>query len=211
MKITSFITLLNYSLNYVINTTHKLNIDESHGLKHSLEVLNYAEEIYNSEVIKHPFLEKQKEIIYTSAILHDMCDKKYMDQEKGIEMIKNHMKIHMNKEQLEVMEKIISTMSYSTVKKNGFPELGEYQLAYHIVREADLLSAYDVDRCLIYSLNFEKLDYFNALKRVIEITNNRILTYRSDKLFVTNYSKNKSLKLHLETMKKVKKLEKILD
>lgn len=211
MKLTSFITLINYSLNYVINTTHKLNIDESHGLKHSLEVLNYAEEIYNSEVIKYPFLEKQKEIIYTSAILHDMCDKKYMDQEKGVEMIKNHMKNHMNKEQLEVMEKIISTMSYSTVKKNGFPELGEYQLAYHIVREADLLSAYDIDRCLIYSLNFEKLDYFNALKRVVEITNNRILTYRSDKLFVTNYSKNKSLKLHVETVKKVKKLEEILD
>lgn len=211
MKLTPFITLINYSLNYVINTTHKLNIDESHGLKHSLEVLHYAEEIYNSEVIKYPFLEKQKEIIYTSAILHDMCDKKYMDQEKGIEMIKDHMKIHMNKEQLEVMEKIISTMSYSTVKKNGFPELGEYQLAYHIVREADLLSAYDIDRCLIYSLNFEKLDYFNALKRVIKITHNRILKYRSDKLFVTNYSKNKSFKLHAETMKKVKKLEKMLD
>jgi len=211
MKLTPFITLINYSLNYVINTTHKLNIDESHGLKHSLEVLHYAEEIYNSEVIKYPFLEKQKEIIYTSAILHDMCDKKYMDQEKGIEMIKDHMKIHMNKEQLEVMEKIISTMSYSTVKKNGFPELGEYQLAYHIVREADLLSAYDIDRCLIYSLNFEKLDYFNALKRVIKITHNRILTYRSDKLFVTNYSKNKSFKLHAETMKKVNKLEKMLN
>ena len=187
MKLSPFISLLNYSLNYVINTTYRLNIDESHGLKHSLEVLHYAEEIYNSEVIKYPFLEKQREIIYTSAILHDMCDKKYMDQEKGIEMIKNHMKIHMNNDQLEIMDKIISTMSYSTVKKNGFPELGEYQLAYHIVREADLLSAYDIDRCLIYSMNFEKLDYFNALKRVIEITNNRILTYRSDKLFVTNY------------------------
>lgn len=211
MKLTPFISLINYSLNYVINTTHKLNIDESHGLKHSLEVLHYAEEIYNSEVIKYPFLEKQKEIIYTSAILHDMCDKKYMDQEKGIEMIKNHMKIHMNKEQLDVMDKIISTMSYSTVKKNGFPELGEYQLAYHIVREADLLSAYDIDRCLIYSLNFEKLDYFNALKRVVEITHNRILTYRSDKLFVTNYSKNKSFKLHAETVKKVNKLEKMLN
>lgn len=211
MKLTPFITLINYSLNYVINTTHKLNIDESHGLKHSLEVLHYAEEIYNSEVIKYPFLEKQKEIIYTSAILHDMCDKKYMDQEKGIVMIKDHMKIHMNKEQLEIMEKIISTMSYSTVKKNGFPELGEYQLAYHIVREADLLSAYDIDRCLIYSLNFEKLDYFNALKRVIKITHNRILKYRSDKLFVTNYSKNKSFKLHAETMKKVNKLEKMLN
>jgi GTP-binding protein HflX len=30
-------------------------------------------------------------------------------------------------------------MSYSTVQKRGFPKLGEYQRAYHVVREADLL------------------------------------------------------------------------
>ena len=43
-------------------------------------------------------------------------------------------------------------MSYSKVKKNGFPDLGIYQNAYHVVREADLLSAYDFDRAIIYDM-----------------------------------------------------------
>ena len=36
--------------------------------------------------------------------------------------------------------------------KNGFPDMGEYQTAYNIVREADLLCAYDFDRCMIYQM-----------------------------------------------------------
>ena len=207
MKIISIALLINHALRYVIDTSSKFSIDESHSLKHSLEVFNYAKEIYDYQVVQYPFLEKQKEVIFASAILHDMCDKKYMDQENGVEMIKHHMRNHLDQEQLIMLGKIISTMSYSTVKKYGYPDLGEYQMAYHIVREADLLSAYDLDRCLIYSLMCEKLDYNNALKRVIQMTKDRILTYRSDKLFVTNYSKVVSLQLHKKAVKKLKTLE----
>ena len=207
MKIISIALLINHALRYVIDTSFKFSIDESHALKHSLEVFNYAKEIYDYQVVQYPFLEKQKEVIFVSAILHDMCDKKYMDQENGVEMIKHHMRNHLDQEQLMMLGKIISTMSYSTVKKYGYPHLGEYQMAYHIVREADLLSAYDLDRCLIYSLMCEKLDYHNALKRVIQITKDRILTYRTDKLFVTNYSKAASLQLHKKAVKKLKILE----
>jgi len=207
MKVISMALLINHALRYVIDTSIKFSIDESHALKHSLEVFNYAKEIYDYQIVQYPFLEKQKEVIFASAILHDMCDKKYMDQENGVEMIKHHMKNYLDQEQLMMLDKIISTMSYSTVKKNGFPDLKEYQMAYHIVREADLLTAYDLDRCLIYSIMCEKLDYKNALKRVVEITNNRILKYRSDKLFITNYSKVVSLQLHKKAVKKVKMLE----
>jgi HD superfamily phosphodiesterase len=210
MKLMPFTLVIQHSLRYVMETTQRFHIDESHALKHSLEVFHYANEIYTHQVNLYPFLEKQKEIIFTSAILHDMCDKKYMDQENGIAMIKHHMKEVMTEEDLTIVGNIISTMSYSTVKKNGYPELGEYQLAYHIVREADLLAAYDLDRCIIYSLICEKLEYSEALKRVIEITNQRILTYRSDKLFITNYSKLLSLQLHRKALKNVKLLEKLL-
>ena len=210
MRIVPFTLLVQHSLRYVMETTQRFKIDESHALKHSLEVFHYANEIYNHQVVMYPYLEKQKDIIFTSAILHDMCDKKYMDQENGIAMIKHHMKEVMIEEDLVVVGKILSTMSYSTVKKNGYPELGDYQLAYHIVREADLLAAYDLDRCLIYSLICEKLDYLRALQRVVEITNERILTYRKDKLFLTNYSKVLSSILHRRAVKKVALLENIL-
>ena len=108
-------------------------------------------------------------------------------------------------------DEFISTMSYSTVKKYGYPDLGKYQMAYHIVREADLLSAYDLDRCLIYSIVNEKLDYENAIKRVIDVTKNRMLTYRSDRLFITNYSKALSFKLHKKASSKLKTFEDIVE
>ena len=46
----------------------------------------------------------------------------------------------MKNNDLEVIGKIIGTMSYSKVKANGYPDLGEYQLAYHIVRGSGFIS-----------------------------------------------------------------------
>ena len=86
-------------------------------------------------------------------------------------------------------------MSYSTVNKQGFPELGDYQLAYHVVREADLLSAYDIDRSIIYGMMREKLNYIDSVKRALELCENRILKYK-DNLFITEYSKKTSVLLH---------------
>ena len=40
-------------------------------------VLDYSKQIYNAEVVNYPILMKQQHIIYTSALLHDMCDSKY--------------------------------------------------------------------------------------------------------------------------------------
>ena len=61
---------------YVVETSKKFNIDESHALKHSMEVYGFANRIYENEVKNSPNLEKQREIIYMAAIGHDMCDKK---------------------------------------------------------------------------------------------------------------------------------------
>lgn len=86
-------------------------------------------------------------------------------------------------------------MSYSTVKKNGFPVLGEYQLAYHIVREADLLAAYDIDRCIMYSMYTKQMGYLASLEAAIVLFENRVLRHRKDKLIVTTFSKKLSIKL----------------
>jgi len=210
MKVLSLAMLVNHAFNYVTRTCKLFNIDESHALKHSMEVYNVANKIYESEVMKHPYLKEQKEIICVSAILHDMCDKKYMPQHNGVGLIKRYMGEYMPEENLNTLDNIISTMSYSTVKANGYPNLGEYQLAYHIVREADLLAAYDVDRCIIYGMYRENLDYDKSFKRAIELFDNRMFKYRSDKLFITNYSKKESLKLHKKAKKDIESLKLIL-
>jgi hypothetical protein len=139
-----------------------------------------------------------------------MCDKKYMDEKEGIIKYQRYLSNLMSPSELEVMGKIISTMSYSKVKVNGYPDLGDYQLAYHIVREADLLAAYDLDRCIIYKMYNDKSDYNKALEDAFNLFDTRVLKMRKDKLFITNFSKKESLKLHRKAMKDLNNLNSFL-
>jgi hypothetical protein len=207
----SIINLINVAFKYVVDTSQIYKIDESHALKHSMEVYGYARKIYESEIKKNPYLEKQREIIYVASIGHDMCDKKYMDEKEGILRYQNYLSDYMKQNELEIMGKIIGTMSYSKVKVNGYPDLGEYQLAYNIVREADLLSAYDIDRCIMYRMHCNNCTYSEALTEALELFDYRVFKMRKDKLFVTDYSKSESLKLHQKAKIDVKSLSRILD
>jgi len=188
--------LVNHCFNYVVDTSKLLNIDESHAVKHAMDVYRTSNLIYESEVEKFPYLENQRNIIYSAAIGHDMCDKKYVEEKEAVKMYQSHLSHHMTNDELDVMGKIISTMSYSKVKVNGYPKLDNYQLSYHIVREADLLTSYDIDRCIIYGMYNENLNYSQSVNRAINLFDDRVFKLRSDKLFVTNYSKKESMKLH---------------
>ena len=189
--------MMNQAFKCVMCLTKKYNIDESHSLKHSMEVLKFAEDIYGSEVREHPHIKTQKNVIVAAAILHDMCDRKYVtDESVALAEIREFMTGCLSEAEMNVVIDIITTMSYSKVKKHGYPELGEYQLAYHIVREADLLAAYDIDRCTIFAMNVHNLEYTESFKRARTLFDERVLTYRSDGLFVTDYSKRKAGELH---------------
>ena len=202
---------INKLFSYVTLMSKNYGIDESHGLTHSMNVLNYAQKIYNSELQKNPYLEEQQKIIYTAAILHDMCDKKYMDETEGIQSITDYIKDDVTLNELDVIKTIIKTMSYSKVTLFGYPMLGEYMLAYHIVREADLLSAYDFNRCMIYGIN-KKQNCKTIMDSFIEsrkLFNYRVLRYIDDGLFVTEYSKFVSKALHEESIKSIKLWEQL--
>lgn len=181
--------------NFVLYTTSKYNIDESHGLSHSMNVLHTAYNIYQSEVKKSPYLEDQQTIIYSSAVLHDMCDNKYMDVETGLDEINNVLTSHLSQEETNTIKTIINTMSYSKVKKQGFPSLGKYQLAYHIVREADLLTAYDFDRCMIYHMSKNNSNVREAYYNAEELFHNRVLRHYEHDLLTTEYSQTQHVLL----------------
>jgi len=202
---------------HIVNImSSKFNIDESHGLLHSMQILHFANDIYENEKYNYPILQskKQQDIIYTAAILHDMCDKKYMNESEGIVEIHKLWKQEINykledNEIMDIATKIIRTMSYSKVKVNGFPKLGKYQLAYHIVREADLLAAYDIDRCIMYSMYRDNIEYTKALTLALNLFDYRVFKMRSDRLFVTKHSKKLSLSLHKRALKDVANLKEI--
>jgi len=198
--------LLSKLFQFVFYITGKYSIDESHGLSHSMNTLYYSNQIFNSEVETYPDMKKYERLIYVSAVVHDMCDKKYMNETEGIKEVEsflNEKDVSLEKFEIETVKKIISTMSYSTVKKNGFPDLGEYQKAYHIVREADLLTAYDFDRSMIYHMCVNKANLKDSFLNAEDIFKKRVLMHNRDKLFITPYSNFESRKLHMKAIQRM--------
>ena len=203
----------NIIYNFLINRCIRLNIDESHAIKHSMDVLKYSQKILNDEK-KQPNNQQinyNEKVIYTSAILHDMCDRKYMDPEKGLNEIKDFLKNtnYIDNDIINII-KIMNTMSYSTVKKNGFPNLGEYQKEYHIVREADLLSGYDVERCMVYGILNKNQDYEKAFKETKELYKVRMGKFIEDNLFTTRFGLEEAKKLDEENRIRLNELEELL-
>jgi HD superfamily phosphodiesterase len=210
MQIKPFVSAINAAFHYVIQTSQTNNIDESHALRHSMDVYHFANNIYDSEIYVNSFLKEQKNIIMCSAILHDMCDKKYVDEKVGIKNMNLFMQHYVPAEEINVMNSIISTMSYSTVKKNGYPDLQNYNWAYHIVREADLLAGYDYERCIIYQMMHNNDDYLTSIKKANDVFHKRTLLYIKDDLFVTDYSKQISKTLHENALFKMNDIDSIL-
>lgn len=185
--------LLTTLLRFVQYTSIKNKIDESHSLGHSMKVLHYAQEGIRYQVPKSPQLKQQEPIIYTAAILHDLYDRKY--KTVNVPDISLVLEYKLKPHEIKVVDQIIHTMSYSTVKKEGFPYMGDYQMAYHIVREADLLASYDADRAFIYHMFHSNDDIWKTYEESREFCNNRVLKYHEDNLFMTDYGKSKGLEL----------------
>lgn len=204
--------LLTKLFHYVLTVSSQFRIDESHGLSHSMNTLYYANKIFHSEVQIKPYIQPQERVIYVSAVLHDMCDKKYVNKHQQLAHIEDFLGESLSSHEIHAISRIISTMPYSYVKEHGFPDLCEYQDAYHIVREADLLTAYDVDRSLLYHIHrktsnesypfnqfpgydnkaspcFSSLDLTEAYLNVEDFFTTRAFKHHDDGLFTTKYAK----------------------
>ena len=90
--------LINELLMFILMISKKYNIDESHDISHSMDVLHFANDIYEQQVYLYPPLKNYKNVIQICALLHDMCDKKYMDEKTGSQEIFSYLepRIHYN-------------------------------------------------------------------------------------------------------------------
>ena len=196
---------------FILKRCLKLKIDESHAVKHSMDVLKYSQKILDDELKNNSNLILDENIIYTSSILHDMCDSKYMDEKKGLDDISLLLNnLEYKKNDIDIILKIIGTMSYSKVKKNGFPDLKNYQKEYHIVRESDLLAGYDVERCIVYGMIGRNFNYIESFLATKELYYKRMAKQIEDNLFFSNYSLIEARKLDEENRKRLIELEKLL-
>jgi HD superfamily phosphodiesterase len=206
-------TFFSKLIQYVLLTTAKHSIDESHGLGHSLNVLHYANRIYESELPTNPQLYDQKNVIFIAAALHDMCDKKYMQTDKALVDIRDYLvqeNVETGDEELEAIERIMQTMSYSAVKLAGFPQMDEYQHAYHIVRESDLLSAYDFDRSMLYHMHRGGCSIEDAFSNAEELFRTRVFKHRDDGLLLTDFSLRESFQLERVALERMLRWRNIL-
>ncbi len=198
---------INNIINFIILQSNKYNIDESHSLNHALSVLNYSNKIYTEEVKIKPLLKEQKHIIYTSALIHDTCDSKYDNDNHSIMNIKNFLENNCyNEIDIGIIIKIIETMSYHKIKKNGFPNLYDYNDAFNVVREADLLAGYEFNRAVLFGIYKLDINYTESFEISKKLYFNRMDKYLEDNLFLTAYGKqhaneiNKNEKINIENL-----------
>jgi HD superfamily phosphodiesterase len=142
------------SLNFVKKYCKKYNIDKSHNEHHSKEVLYWALDTMKN--MNTTFRKTELNVISEACILHDMVDSKYRGADG--EHVHNFLKQKYNTEETDAVMNIINTMSYSKIMKQDrvvFPEWidhSPYKRAFHIVREGDLLSSYNIARMIEYRI-----------------------------------------------------------
>ena len=195
---------------FIMATTQSKSLDESHGVMHSFNTLHYAQNIFENEKLTHSDLIPHERVVYVASALHDMCDKKYMNESEGIDRIDNMLKEHISDKEIKAVHNIVGTMSYSKVKKQGFPDLGKYQSAYHVVREADLLCAYDFDRALIYHMYHKNNDFQEAYQESMELFKNRVFKHEKDNLFTYDYSKQQAAELKKQSLQRIRQWKRIM-
>lgn len=173
--------------NYIKRVCIKLGIDESHGLKHSIQTVRYAELIMKG----YPYIsEEERHMTTFVAALHDLCDSKYTDIDVASQEIRMWLieDLWWEKSAADALISIVTSMSYSKLKKsvdmNGnpvFPNHGKWQLAYEIGRHADLLEAYVPARCILYNRHLypEKTDD-EHWARASELFEIRVFNYVKD-------------------------------
>ncbi len=181
-----------------------------------MDILRITKNIFDEEVIKYDYLQNKEHIVYTSALLHDMCDDKYMKPDEGINNIRTFLVDSKYLENdIDIILRIMNTMSYSKVKKNGFPFTEEdneiFKKMYHIVREADLLCAYEVERCIIYDQFARNNAFTTSYKKAYDLFQIRMFRHYDDNLFTTSYALREGRKMHIDAINRLEEIRKIID
>lgn len=172
---------------FVRATCEKFNIDESHGQKHSARVMRIAEDLMDSIP---EITEEQRHMAIMASALHDLCDHKYVDEDRGASLIKDWLVNDMRwrNDVADSLISIITTMSYSKLKKQVdssgrpvFPDHGKWQISYEVARNADLLESYVVARCVIYNKHIHPDWEEDAhWQRARELFEERVFSYVKD-------------------------------
>jgi len=160
-------------------------IDASHGIQHSKGCVEWVQQLFCEEP---DMCADEKKVAIYAAALHDMCDKKYTNPVEASERIRSWLlEQGWSQDMTDAVIQIVTSMSYSSLKKAAvrgipiYPDLGKWQKAYHLARHADLLDAYRVGRCFLYTQHiYPGISDDECWRIVEELFNVRIFRYVQD-------------------------------
>ena len=179
-------------------------IDESHGVKHAKGTAARAQQILKTLELVSP--EERRMAVYAAA-LHDTCDHKYTDVEEASGKIKEWlMSAGWSKEDAQALVRIITTMSYSQLKKKNspglepiYPDHGKWSRAYHVARSADILESYIVARCILYDRHISPSKTEDEhWQRAEELFKERVFRYRLERWLMIPEAVRQSIELEEE-------------
>lgn len=176
-------------------------IDESHGVKHAKGTAARAQQILQTLELVSP--EERRMAVYAAA-LHDTCDHKYTDVEEASGKIKEWLiSVGWSKNDSEALIGIITTMSYSQLKKKNssglepiYPDHGKWSRAYHVARSADILESYIVARCILYDRHISPTKTEDEhWQRAEELFKERVFRYRLERWLMIPEAVRQSIEL----------------
>lgn len=214
LNATCFLTLIEKSLSIIEIHSKIYKIDESHNHLHSKEVLYYTNEIIKDE----PLLSNDEaNILILSTLFHDVIDSKYIsfstNQKK--KLLKNYLsEFSISEDIFNQIWFIINNISYSkTIKydKNFEPfyetpnsiKFYKYKNIFNIVRNADLLSSYNLKRSFQYN-NFKlsdqqkNNDIIDIYHEVFSLYKRRMNKLRDNNILSLKNNRINEISFHLE-------------
>lgn len=124
-------------------------IDNSHNHNHGKEVMFWAQQIVKS--LDYKIQQKDLLMIGHCCLLHDLIDHKYADL--SVE-VSSHLERFHRPHEVDLMMNVMRDMSYSKTVKNhrlvlpDWLDESPFQDVFHITREADLLSSFNLARMI---------------------------------------------------------------
>lgn len=178
-------------LPYIEATIKKHGIDASHGKEHLARVGQWCSVLWPRV---QPLTDLQPEVelatLLLAAWVHDLIDKKYMDEQEGLCYLQAELsRLQYTPTQIECISFIITHMSWSTRgkrKKQGLPGVPEsrWKKATEFIADCDMLDGYNPWRCKEYTEHHLNLSPNNpaciaARRQVME---GRVLKYLTEEL-----------------------------
>lgn len=199
----AFSHALTASYQLVCDLSQKGRIDESHNEVHSKEAFFWMNQILARRPQKLTPLEA--EMTGHCVLLHDMLDRKYTDFSPDV---RQHLSTLFTEEETEDMMMIMRDMSYSKIMPphSDVPVFPEWVVSdhgrglvnvFHIVREADLLSSYNIARMIQYRRHrFPDMSGDNIRKDIVHLFSSRMMRMIDNGLFYHDTTAELAQSLH---------------